>query len=64
MGTIISIHSPLAGRDVRVRPGTGAVCISIHSPLAGRDSPAATRFAMTAEFQSTRPSRGETWRRS
>ena len=35
---IISIHSPLAGRDDNAEVKiTGTLVISIHSPLAGRD---------------------------
>ena len=83
---VISIHSPLAGRDRSCRRRS-IVCrrISIHSPLAGRDTarsasprtvsdfnPLAPRGARHVvdvqgpalhEFQSTRPSRGETPRR-
>ena len=57
----ISIHSPLAGRDVVAR-GAASVprWISIHSPLAGRDGRAAVRIPVPSAFQSTRPSRGET----
>ena len=33
----ISIHAPLAGRDVRALPGPRWRLISIHAPLAGRD---------------------------
>ena len=34
---LISIHSPLAGRDRLPRPYAMIIDISIHSPLAGRD---------------------------
>ena len=58
----ISIHAPLAGRDLeqfgKVR--VVMVTISIHAPLAGRD---ATRDGVTItarSFQSTRPLRGAT----
>ena len=34
---LISIHSPLAGRDVEVVTPPALFDISIHSPLAGRD---------------------------
>ena len=57
----ISIHSPLAGRDRgRVFAGSGRG-ISIHSPLAGRDPMGSPRRAASSVFQSTRPSRGETF---
>ena len=39
--SIISIHSPLAGRDCpRIEEVPCWICISIHSPLAGRDADA------------------------
>ena len=34
----ISIHAPLAGRDVETDRPVGGVLISIHAPLAGRDT--------------------------
>ena len=37
-GAFISIHTPLAGRDVLPKPKASVVSeISIHTPLAGRD---------------------------
>ena len=58
-GTGISIHAPLAGRDVRGGCSLNWEFISIHAPLAGRDK---ERFitAGPPEFQSTRPLRGAT----
>ena len=60
----ISIHSPLAGRDPFPVSTLLAAYISIHSPLAGRDVRKMRRMGRAREFQSTRPSRGETprWR--
>ena len=59
-GDSISIHSPRAGRDRRRRDDMRLVGISIHSPRAGRDIQAAQHEKPVAEFQSTRPVRGET----
>ena len=79
----ISIHSPLAGRDIQfsvpfrhryhfnplaprgarpllMRDLERQESISIHSPLAGRDTRAPILTPEELEFQSTRPSRGET----
>ena len=57
----ISIHSPLAGRDAIPVFNSIITRISIHSPLAGRDVyTAAFRAVCYIQFQSTRPSRGET----
>ena len=59
--SLISIHSPLAGRDCNAPTNNhAAVVISIHSPLAGRDQTGADHEAASLLFQSTRPSRGET----
>ena len=57
----VSIHSPLAGRDVFPGSSEGMdETVSIHSPLAGRDSPPSRLISQKLLFQSTRPSRGET----
>ena len=56
----ISIHSPLAGRDVTLGLAADGSLISIHSPLAGRDIASSPSRTSWATFQSTRPSRGET----
>ena len=56
----ISIHSPLAGRDLGPHAVLPGGVISIHSPLAGRDATRYATFARSSRFQSTRPSRGET----
>ena len=40
----ISIHSPLAGRDVKPRVIMLENVISIHSPLAGRDASKPVRY--------------------
>ena len=56
----ISIHAPLAGRDVAVGHGGGGGGISIHAPLAGRDAMDSTSISVTFAFQSTRPLRGAT----
>ncbi len=58
----ISIHSPLAGRDNQTEQNPLGFCmISIHSPLAGRDVFHPHNDTETNGFQSTRPSRGETF---
>ena len=59
----ISIHAPLAGRDLDMEYETlSDLNISIHAPLAGRD----WRYVHLAQarvvFQSTRPLRGATLR--
>ena len=57
----ISIHSPLAGRDAQKQALMLKLDrISIHSPLAGRDHTIVPRNDLRWQFQSTRPSRGET----
>ena len=56
----ISIHSPLAGRDIRGNTPSRQSGISIHSPLAGRDDRGHVTCPSVVLFQSTRPSRGET----
>ena len=43
-GARISIHSPLAGRDLLRGRNFGDQLISIHSPLAGRDMNAALGY--------------------
>ena len=59
----ISIHSPLAGRDLPEMNGIlFPFSISIHSPLAGRDCTDGYVRRAYMIFQSTRPSRGETSR--
>ena len=60
MANSISIHSPLAGRDLLNQQVQTARGISIHSPLAGRDATKARWRRGGTAFQSTRPSRGET----
>ena len=62
MPYMISIHSPLAGRDTGRVAGGQYLYISIHSPLAGRDDNAEEAASSLGIFQSTRPSRGETRR--
>ena len=58
----ISIHSPLAGRDIESFKNSNAdIGISIHSPLAGRDLWSGASIVRKKLFQSTRPSRGETF---
>ena len=58
---IISIHAPLAGRDLWFGIEIGRrLCISIHAPLAGRDGYAPIYARQNFEFQSTRPLRGAT----
>ena len=53
----ISIHAPLAGRDVWTKGGTYQPSrISIHAPLAGRDSPIRRRLqAMSRHFNPRAP---------
>ncbi len=61
MAAYISIHSPLAGRDNFSGSSLLDSGISIHSPLAGRDQNlTVVPSPGDPEFQSTRPSRGET----
>ena len=57
----ISIHAPLAGRDLRgfTFPAE-SVKISIHAPLAGRDLIFHLIWRIHSLFQSTRPLRGAT----
>mgnify|MGYP007076793800 CR=1 FL=1 len=55
--------NPLAPRGARRCPTSSAPVadvISIHSPLAGRDTCPRRSWKTLSEFQSTRPSRGET----
>ena len=56
----ISIHAPLAGRDVSTRHRYKQRAISIHAPLAGRDEYYYSGRTEQAIFQSTRPLRGAT----
>ena len=61
MDVTISIHSPLAGRDLR--PGECRPCRSDFNPLAPRGARLSREMITGTEgkkFQSTRPSRGET----
>ena len=58
----ISIHPPLAGRDVIMLPLCFTVLISIHPPLAGRDGSGALIIQKWTQFQSTRPLRDGTCR--
>ena len=37
LGTVISTHTPLAGRDAETAAKTANEAISTHTPLAGRD---------------------------
>ena len=61
---MISIHAPLAGRDLPHLVNVLVVDISIHAPLAGRDKVDQLERDLVAIFQSTRPLRGATppWR--
>ena len=56
----ISIHSPRAGRDGRLKLLSIGTNISIHSPRAGRDYKRQSAACSSGVFQSTRPVRGET----
>ena len=60
----ISIHSPLAGRDCP--PSPARRCRSYFNPLAPRGARLCAAFVTTKSigFQSTRPSRGETYNQS
>ena len=59
---LISIHTPLAGSDVRRGPVEPArQGISIHTPLAGSDLQIKGLSAGPLTFQSTLPLRGATW---
>ena len=58
----ISIHAPLAGRDLAVlQRHRQPLCISIHAPLAGRDICTVGKYPSRNLFQSTRPLRGATF---
>ena len=58
---VISIHAPLAGRDVAAAAlFRQSLPISIHAPLAGRDKPCTNVQSIDKIFQSTRPLRGAT----
>ena len=62
MQFIISIHSPLTGRDKQIaQDEIDSVKISIHSPLTGRDVTRSPIKYFIRVFQSTLPSRGETY---
>ena len=59
-----SCFNPLAPRGARpICPNCTKSCekVSIHSPLAGRDTKSLKALTGTTWFQSTRPSRGETY---
>ena len=56
----ISIHAPLAGRDVPEAHSLLLLDISIHAPLAGRDYSRSSIYLRVVLFQSTRPLRGAT----
>ena len=56
----ISIHAPLAGRDLVIGLLHKIRKISIHAPLAGRDGKMRRDKITTKRFQSTRPLRGAT----
>ena len=61
----ISIHAPHAGRDSKLFLDSLRVSvISIHAPHAGRDDGQQTLIPEQIRFQSTRPMRGATGRRS
>ena len=52
----ISTHTPLAGRDVIVRPHPRSIMkISTHTPLAGRDAANTTVGGVFAHFNSHAP---------
>ena len=57
----ISIHAPLAGRDVPEAHSLLLLDISIHAPLAGRDPLVWDLATRKYLFQSTRPLRGATF---
>ena len=58
----ISIHSPLTGRDAFFwHMSVLSWIISIHSPLTGRDLGEVEKRVREKIFQSTLPSRGETF---
>ena len=59
----ISIHAPLTGSDLFRPFCQGFSCISIHAPLTGSDCRSPSKREQAAEFQSTLPLRGATWRR-
>ena len=52
---VISIHPPLAGRDVGLLPMPEAKIISIHPPLAGRDKPPPRGRACGPDFNPPAP---------
>ena len=57
---LISIHAPLAGRDLHGLRLLLDRDISIHAPHAGRDFQAFLNVQALKRFQSTHPSRGAT----
>ena len=57
--TLISTHTPLAGRDYSTAPEKFRDRISTHTPLAGRD-PLVRAIPILTEFLLTRPSRDVT----
>ena len=63
LALLISIHAPLAGRDLTPDALSFAFLgISIHAPLAGRDPDHYFNAVAIRLFQSTRPLRGATYR--
>ena len=56
----ISIHTPLAGSDIRLDNLLGVKSISIHTPLAGSDLFVVSNISSQQKFQSTLPLRGAT----
>ena len=51
----ISIHAPLAGRDVSIHQNLHCFTISIHAPLAGRDRPARQSCRVRGHFNPRTP---------
>ena len=58
---MISIHTPLAGRDSDFQRKLSGETISIHTPLAGSDPGTAPSSSSSLSFQSTLPLRGATF---
>ena len=51
----ISIHAPLAGRDVAIGDVYTSHIISIHAPLAGRDDSSFQGYPVSVNFNPRAP---------
>ena len=57
---MISTHTPLAGRDLKIESLADSIQISTHTPLAGRDGDGFRAVGHSRGFLLTRPLRGAT----